>query len=98
VSAKVVGCRPVVKCRLQTSKRLGLVLRFMLRDRVTVRVSIRVKIKVRVSTGLSTAILLFSGHKNYKISGHFQDTKTMLQANILSSCVMHMIKKASNYK
>jgi len=31
-------------------------------------------------TGLSTAILLFSGHKNYKISGHFQDTKTMLSS------------------
>jgi len=46
-----------------------------------------------VNSGLGTALLLFSGHEIYQISGHFQDTKTMFQANILSRCGTHVIKK-----
>jgi len=46
-----------------------------------------------LGSGLGTALLLFSGHEIYQISGHFQDTKTMFQANILSRCGMHVIKK-----
>ena len=36
--------------------------------------------RVQPLAGLSTATLFFSGQESYKISGHFQDIKTMLSS------------------